>query len=130
MCTVFVVLWAAFPTLPSVAASLLLAGGIAAALVAYGAEITVGPGGLRAGRASLPWDAVGRVAALDAAAAAYLRGPGMDPRAFLLLRGYVSTAVRVEVDDPDDPTPYWYVSTRRPEQLAAAIGTRGRTPAH
>jgi hypothetical protein len=25
------------------------------------------------------------------------------------------------LDDPDDPTPYWVVSTRHPEKLATAI---------
>lgn len=39
----------------------------------------------------------------------------------MLLRGYVPRAVRVEVTDPADPTPYVYLSTRDPEGLAAAI---------
>ncbi|HET8957709.1 MAG TPA: DUF3093 family protein, partial [Microcella sp.] len=25
--------------------------------------------------------------------------------------------------DPDDPTPYWLISTRRPDELIAAITT-------
>jgi hypothetical protein len=29
--------------------------------------------------------------------------------------------VRVHVNDPDDPTPYWMISTRRPDELVAAI---------
>ncbi|MFE1975819.1 DUF3093 family protein [Streptomyces hygroscopicus] len=44
-----------------------------------------------------------------------------DPRAFMLLRSYIPTALRVEVTDPEDPTPYVYVSTRNPEALAAAL---------
>jgi hypothetical protein len=39
----------------------------------------------------------------------------------MLLRSYVPTALKVEVTDPDDPTPYIYVSTRSPERLAAAL---------
>ncbi|HWB36700.1 MAG TPA: DUF3093 family protein, partial [Rugosimonospora sp.] len=34
----------------------------------------------------------------------------------------------VVLDDPDDPTPYWIVSSRRPRRLAAALvaaGARG-----
>jgi hypothetical protein len=42
------------------------------------------------------------------------------------LRAWARTAVRVEVLDPADPTPYWLVSTRRPDELAAAIAA-GRT---
>jgi hypothetical protein len=29
--------------------------------------------------------------------------------------------VRVEVDDPADPTPYWMLSTREPRRLAESI---------
>jgi hypothetical protein len=36
----------------------------------------------------------------------------------------------VHVQDPRDPAPYWLVSTRDPEHLAAAIRviSTGRTP--
>ena len=30
--------------------------------------------------------------------------------------------VLIVLDDPDDPTPYWLVSTRRPAELLAALG--------
>jgi hypothetical protein len=78
-------------------------------------------GTLRAGRATLPSTVMKSATPLDAAAARRKRGTEADPRAFVLLRGWVSRAVIVELDDPVDPTPYWYVSTRRPEVLAAAI---------
>ena len=42
-----------------------------------------------------------------------------DPRAFLLLRSYVPTALRVEVTDPEDPTPYLYLSTRTESEFGA-----------
>jgi hypothetical protein len=29
--------------------------------------------------------------------------------------------VRIDLADPDDPTPYWFVSTRHPERLVAAL---------
>jgi hypothetical protein len=44
-----------------------------------------------------------------------------DARAHLVLRPYIKTAVEITLDDPDDPVPYWLVSTRRPQQLAAAL---------
>lgn len=77
--------------------------------------------GLTAGVAHLPVTAIGAVAALDAEAARQQRGPAADSRAFVLLRGWVPTAVRVAVADRRDPTPYWYVSTRSPERLAEAL---------
>ncbi|MEV6171836.1 DUF3093 family protein [Streptomyces sp. NPDC051954] len=36
----------------------------------------------------------------------------------------IPTPVRVEVLDPDDPTPYLYLATRTPESPAKALGTR------
>ena len=44
-----------------------------------------------------------------------------DARAHLVLRPYVKTAVEITLDDPDDPVPYWLVSTRNPQRLAAAM---------
>jgi hypothetical protein len=74
-----------------------------------------------AGPARLPLEFVGEVTPLDAANTRRVSGVDADARAFLLLRGSVHTAVRVEVDDPADPTPYWLVSTAHPDRLAAAL---------
>jgi hypothetical protein len=92
------------------------------AVQAYGRVAIVLSGGrLDAGPASLPLDALGEASVLDAERARALRMHEGDPRAFMLLRSYVRTAVRVEVVDPTDPHPYLYLSTRHPEQLAAAF---------
>ena len=106
-------------SVPVAAAVLLLT---TAGLVAYGrATVAVGPDGFVAGRATLPLWAVGEITVLDAAGARAARGAEADQRAFFLIRGYVPAMIRVEVDDPDDPVPYWLVSTRHPEELAAAL---------
>ncbi|WP_267243721.1 DUF3093 domain-containing protein [Streptomyces sp. PR69] len=93
-----------------------------AAVSSYGsARIRVVAGSLVAGDARIPVSALGRAEALDAADALAWRSHKADPRAFMLLRSYVPTAVRIEVTDPQDPTPYVYLSTRDPEGLAAAV---------
>ena len=93
-----------------------------AGLVVYGrVVVAVGPAGFVAGRARLPLWAVGGISALDPAAARTARGPEADPRAFFLIRGYIRPMVRVVVDDPADPVPYWLVSTRHPDTLVAAL---------
>ena len=51
-------------------------------------------------------------------------GPQLDPTAFLLHRGWVGPLLRIEVTDPDDPTPYWVISVREPEKLAAVLSAR------
>ncbi|HMG28864.1 MAG TPA: DUF3093 domain-containing protein [Jiangellaceae bacterium] len=91
-------------------------------LFAYGrATVAVDDDAFVAGRARLPLWAVGKVAALSAVEARAARGPDADPRVYLLVRGYVGPMVRVGVDDPDDPVPYWLVSTRHPQPLVAAL---------
>jgi hypothetical protein len=78
-------------------------------------------GSLIAGEAKIPVSALGATEILDAEQARAWRTYKADTRAFLLLRAYIPTALRVEVTDPEDPTPYLYLSTREPEKLAAAI---------
>jgi hypothetical protein len=102
----------------------LVVGGALAAIVvsSYGsARIRVAGGSLLAGEARVPVSALGAAEVLDAAEARAWRSHKADPRAFMLLRAYVPGALRVEVVDPQDPTPYLYLSTREPERLAAAI---------
>ncbi|MFD7287444.1 DUF3093 domain-containing protein [Streptomyces sp. NPDC057539] len=99
------------------------AGALAAAGVSsYGsARIRVVADSLVAGTARIPVAALGDAQVLDAEEARAWRLHKADPRAFMLLRSYVPTALRVEITDPEDPTPYVYVSTRDPKALAAAL---------
>ncbi|MEV8552883.1 DUF3093 domain-containing protein [Streptomyces glaucescens] len=111
-----------FGTLPMLGG---LVGGTAVAAVAassYGSmRIRVVGGSLIAGEAKIPVTALGEAHVLDPEEARAWRTYKADTRAFLLLRAYIPTALRVEVTDPEDPTPYLYLSTRKPERLAAAI---------
>jgi hypothetical protein len=91
-------------------------------LWAYGsARIVVGDGELRAGRAHIEARHIGTATPLDAEQARRTAGVDADARAYLLLRPYLKRAVKVEITDPADPAPYWLVSTRRPEELVAAL---------
>ncbi|MER6460981.1 DUF3093 domain-containing protein [Streptomyces sp. NPDC001288] len=111
-----------FGTLPTLGG---LVGGTAAAAVvasSYGSpRIRVVGDSLIAGEAKIPVSALGASEILDPEEARAWRTYKADVRAFLLLRAYIPRALRVEVTDPADPTPYLYLSTREPEALAAAI---------
>ncbi|WP_327255343.1 DUF3093 domain-containing protein [Streptomyces sp. NBC_01244] len=88
----------------------------------YGSQrVRVVGGALAAGEARIPVAALGDPEVLDEEEARAWRTYKADTRAFMLMRSYVPTAVRVEVTDPADPTPYVYVSTREPRALVAAI---------
>ncbi|WP_445529240.1 DUF3093 domain-containing protein [Streptomyces cyslabdanicus] len=111
-----------FGTLPLLGG---LVGGTAAAAVvvsSYGSpRIRVVGDQLIAGEAKIPVAALGEAQVLDAEEARAWRTYKADTRAFLLLRAYIPGALRVEVTDPEDPTPYLYLSTREPERLAEAL---------
>ena len=83
--------------------------------------IEVADGELRAGRARLPLEVVASAEAFVGVDATMQRGQRLDARAWLLIRGWVSPVAKVTLDDPNDPTPYWLVSTRRPAELVAAL---------
>jgi hypothetical protein len=108
------------PTVGIVAAIVLYLG-VVAFLLAQSPEIRVTDSELVAGRARLPLSVISGAEAFRDDEARLERGQRLDARAWLLLRGWVGPVLRVQLDDPADPTPYWLVSTRRPEDLAAAL---------
>ncbi|MEV7794367.1 DUF3093 domain-containing protein [Streptomyces sp. NPDC087512] len=91
-------------------------------LHAYGAvAIVVTDRHLTAGSHRFPLTALGMVEILDAEEAFLWRTRRADVRAKMLLRSHVPTAVRIELDDPNSPAPYLYLSTRRPTTLLAVL---------
>jgi hypothetical protein len=44
-----------------------------------------------------------------------------DARTWKVLRAWIPEGVMVDIIDDADPTPNWYMSTRRPEELLAAL---------
>jgi hypothetical protein len=94
-------------------------------LVAAAARVRVLDGELTAGRAVIPVRFLADVRALDPGRSRALRGVDSDPAAYHLIRGWVPAGIRATVTDPDDPTPYWFVASRRPQELAAAVRAAG-----
>jgi hypothetical protein len=76
---------------------------------------------LKVGRAQIEKQYLGEVKALNDEEMRYLRGPGINPLAFLALRFWVKGGIKITLKDPKDPTPYWLVSTKNPEKLRKAI---------
>lgn len=87
-------------------------------------RVEVSNGELWVDDAHIPLRHVGEVTALSAADKRDLLGPYADPEAFVIQRPWIAGAVRVDVADDADPTPYWLISTRHPERLAAALSPR------
>lgn len=104
-----------------IAVAIVLYGAIVVTLLATTPLIEVTDGMLRVGRARIERSFVGAVTAHSGADAVAERGTRLDARAWLALRGWIPGVVRIEIVDDADPTPYWLVSTRKPEELAAVL---------
>jgi hypothetical protein len=115
-------IWAGFSVWIAIATYVIIVGGWALFLFAWGSlKIQVSDGSLRAGKALLPLSRAGAVTVLDEAQTRALRGPRADPAAFMVIRPYLRLAVYVAVTGTAAEPPYWLVGTRRPAELAAAI---------
>ena len=80
---------------------------------------------LRVGQASLDLPLIKEVITLDEEQMRRERSSALNPRAFLALRFWIKVGVKVILDDPRDPTPYWLISTRKGELISAQCGSRG-----
>jgi hypothetical protein len=102
--------------------------GLAGVWVVSRIKISIDTEYLHVDDAHLPRSVISEVTVIDAAARRDLLGPDADPLAFVITRPWIPGGVRVDLDDPDDPTPYWFISSRHPERLAAALRAPDRTP--
>lgn len=98
----------------------------AALMISTTPRLQVGPELFVAGGARIPVSLLGPAEVLDAEAMTRATRTELDARAFLCIRGWLKQGVRIPLNDPEDPTPYWLVSSRRPAELAAALESARR----
>lgn len=128
---VFIATALVIPASILVLAPISLLAGVTTALVLYWAivlllvltspTVEVKDGLFTAGHARISGEMIGEAIPFEGEEATQERGPRLDMRAWLLIRGWIAPIVRVPITDPSDPAPYWIVSTRNPQKLAAAI---------
>lgn len=94
---------------------------MAVLLVLSTPAITVTADTLTVGRATIDRGFVGTVEAFRGKDATAQRGTRLNGLAYLCIRGWIDPVVKIEITDPSDRTPYWLTSSRRPEELAAAL---------
>lgn len=83
--------------------------------------IEVSDGVLRAGRATISLEHIGTIEALGSASLRNAIGQGADARNYLLVRGWVHIGLKLEIVDPNDSTPYWIITSRKPLTLEKAL---------
>jgi DUF3093 family protein len=85
------------------------------------ATVVVRDGELWVGEAHLPLEFAGETQIIPGKLKRQVLGPAFDPAAFALHRSWIGPMVWIHVTDEADPTPYWLVSTRHPDELVAAL---------
>jgi hypothetical protein len=73
------------------------------------------------GAAHLPIGVISRSAEVPRSAKSAALGRQLDPAAYVVHRAWIGPMVLLVLDDADDPTPYWLVSSRRPDRVLAAL---------
>lgn len=119
--SIVIAIWAAFDNnaaLNAFAISLALQGAIVHWMTS---AIEVRDGELVIKRAHIPLEYLGEVTIIPKEKFGYERTRGADPAAFFAITFWISKGLRVEVKDERDPTPYWLISSKRAEALAAAL---------
>ena len=76
---------------------------------------------LRIDKAHIELKYLGKVTVLDSDAMRMLRTRDADPAAFLAIKFWAATGIKIEVADPRDATPYWLITSKRGEKLAALL---------
>jgi Protein of unknown function (DUF3093) len=88
-------------------------------------SLEISGGELRVRGAHLPLTYVSGAIALDAETLRRVVGREGDPAGFVSIRPWIGGGVQFWLDDPEDPTPYWVVSSRHPQQLVQAVRAGG-----
>ena len=76
---------------------------------------------LRIDKAHIELKYLGKITVLDSSAMRLLRTRDADPAAFLAIKFWSSKGIKIEVNDPRDSTPYWLITSKRGEKLAASL---------
>ena len=84
-------------------------------------KIEVNENELRVGAARIDRQYIGKAIALTGDEVKLLRTRDADPNAHLAIRFWTSKAVKMELSDDRDPTPYWLITSNNPKALEAAL---------
>lgn len=84
-------------------------------------KITLTKGWLLVGPAAIERAFIHNFKALDFNEYKRIRGVDADPASYLQIRFWVNTAIKIDLRDPKDKTPYWLISTNRAKELARLL---------
>ena len=120
--SVSISIWAALGNTPALWSQIILTIALVAIALRSRMVIEVDEKELRINNAHIELKYLGDIRILDTDSMRLVRGRDADPAAFLAMRFWTSRGVLVRVKDDRDTTPYWLITSKRGDQLAAALG--------
>lgn len=119
--SIYLTFWAPFGHLAAIIITALISGALFYSNNKFALETLVINDWLYVGNAKIECKYLRKATALTKAEFVKLRGRDADPAAFNGTRFWVSTGVKVEINDKKDPTPYWLISSRKAKLLASKL---------
>ena len=89
--------------------------------IAMTSEITFDGNLFKIDKANIEIKYLGKVTVLDKTAMRLLRTRDADPAAYLAIKFWEPKGLRIDLNDPRDKTPYWLITSKRGEEIAALL---------
>jgi hypothetical protein len=116
-----IAIWAAFDNNVALVAFIIATIAIIYIAIAMRSTITLDGEELRIDRAHIDIKYLGSITVLDSPAMRLLRTRDADPAAYLAIKFWMPKGIKITVVDPRDPTPYWLITSKRGEEIAALL---------
>ena len=116
-----IAIWAALDTNATMVAFVISTLAIPFIARSLTSRISINERELRIDKAHIDLKYLGKITVLDSDAMRLLRTRDADPAAFLAIKFWASKGIKIEISDPRDSTPYWLVTSKRGEKLAALL---------
>ena len=116
-----IAIWAAFDNNVALVAFIVATIAIIYIAIAMRSTITLDGKELRIDRAHIDIKYLGSATVLDSPTMRLLRTRDADPVAYLAIKFWMPKGIKITVVDPRDPTPYWLITSKRGEELAALL---------
>jgi hypothetical protein len=113
--------WAAFDNRTAFVTFFMATVAIIYIAIAMRSTITIDGQELRIDQAHIEIKYLGGVEKLTSSQMRLLRTRDADPAAFLAIKFWLSTGVKITISDPRDPTPYWLVTSKRGQEISALL---------
>ena len=116
-----IAIWAALDATATIGAFILATLAIPVIAKSLTSKITVSENELRIDKAHIERKYLGKVTVLDSDAMRLLRTRDADPAAYLAIKFWAAKGIKIEIADSRDTTPYWLITSKRGEELAASL---------